>query len=393
MKVATLHEFCRRLLHWRPSVDMGDPEALATEFVLRFGVSKRPKLDELKRLMLLGGFGNVQGHRLGETLRGAHFGYPGRCYEIYYRKDMWRGAIEHTVLHEAFEIICETLGDMRDRPPKPCTREMCRRADRFAAAVLMQRDTFAASARARGFDVIALHEEFGRSFASVTMRLAEVLDDPPLAAVLYENRLKRSCAVGPSSNRLRPLRETVACCAPGFEPPIIPQRPFEDREPLTVEPSPDGSLAELAARTRTPLYAELKPCESNSQGFAAAVRPYIWRGRLTKVVVLAVPHRRRDTLKPQLAATRFNRFRARMVGSGETATIRRSADGSRFEHRATAEGRLAFEPLEPASVLPRSNRARCLPRHDIGNARAHRRRVPVAGRTLRSRHTRQRGKK
>ena len=69
-------------------------------------------------------------------------------------------------------------------------REMCKRADRFAAAVLMQRDTFAVSARRRGFDVIALHEEFGRSFASVTMRLAEVLDDPPLAAVLYENRLR-----------------------------------------------------------------------------------------------------------------------------------------------------------------------------------------------------------
>ena len=110
---------------------------------------------------------------------------------------MWRGAIEHTVLHEAFEIICETLGDMRGRPPTPCSQEMCKRADRFAAEVLMQRDTFAVSAQTLGFDVIALHNEFGRSFASVTMRLAEVVDDPPLAAVLYENRLKRSCAGRP----------------------------------------------------------------------------------------------------------------------------------------------------------------------------------------------------
>ena len=125
MKVGTLHEFCRHLLDTPSSDEVDDPESLATEFVLRFGVTKRPRLDELKRLMLRAGFGNVQGHRLRETLRGAHFGYPGRCYEIYYRKDMWRGAIEHTVLHEAFEIICETLGDMRGSPPPPCTRERC----------------------------------------------------------------------------------------------------------------------------------------------------------------------------------------------------------------------------------------------------------------------------
>ncbi len=248
---------------------------------------------------------------------------------------------------------------------------------------------FAVSARKRGFDVIALHEEFGRSFASVTMRLAEVLDDPPLAAILYENRLKRSCAVGHSSNRLRPLRETVAVCVSGFEPLIQPMpRLIEDREPQIGEPPPDGSLADWAARTRTPLYAELKPCKSSSQGFAAAVRPYIWRGRLTKVVVLAVPHAHRDALGPQLATTRFNRFRARMVGSGETATIRRGVDGSRFEHRAPPERRLAFELLEPASALPRSNRARCLPRRDIRYVRSRRRRVSDSIQTRRSIHRR-----
>ena len=56
MKVATLHEFCRACSKVESSGDVDDPEALATEFVLRFGVSKRPKLEELKRLMLLGGF-------------------------------------------------------------------------------------------------------------------------------------------------------------------------------------------------------------------------------------------------------------------------------------------------------------------------------------------------
>ena len=61
MKVATLHEFCRHLFEGRPTDDVDDPEALAIEFVLRFGVSKRPQLEELKRLMLLGGFGQSTG--------------------------------------------------------------------------------------------------------------------------------------------------------------------------------------------------------------------------------------------------------------------------------------------------------------------------------------------
>ena len=49
------------------------------------------------------------------------------------------------VLHETYEIICETLS--RLHPGSPPTGNVCREADRFAVVVLMQPGPFAAYAR------------------------------------------------------------------------------------------------------------------------------------------------------------------------------------------------------------------------------------------------------
>ena len=77
-----------------------------------------------------------------DGLKGVHFGAPRGEYDIYYREDLWDGAKAHTVLHEAYEIIHETLCALHsDDPPE---RSVCREADRFAAAVLMPPETFAA---------------------------------------------------------------------------------------------------------------------------------------------------------------------------------------------------------------------------------------------------------
>ena len=66
----------------------------------------------------------------------------------------------HTVLHETYETICETLSGLH--PGSPPIGNICREADRFAAALLMQPGPFAAYAKATGFDVAALQKRYGR---------------------------------------------------------------------------------------------------------------------------------------------------------------------------------------------------------------------------------------
>ena len=62
-------------------------------------------------------------------------------------KDQPEGARVHTVLHETYEIIHETLCDLHAASPPPIT--VCREANRFAAAVLLQPDAFSTACCAR----------------------------------------------------------------------------------------------------------------------------------------------------------------------------------------------------------------------------------------------------
>ena len=276
----TLGGFCRELLDDHTQGKPLDAETIAAAFVACFRVSARPTLEDLTGLMSRAGFGDVSEMRLDQGLKGVHFGMPGRSYDIYYKQALWQGAKEHTVLHEAYEIIHETLCELHSgtRPE----REVCRQADRFAAAVLMQPESFAASALENGMDVVALRQAYGCSYASVTIRLCEVLRDRPLMAVLYERRERGDPAgwVDPPA-----LRATVVRRTPGFGAP--------DSRPLSglrggfprkgKSPSP-GSLAELAAYSERTEYAE-------RDGLSVIARPVLWKGKLAKVAVVAVPGR------------------------------------------------------------------------------------------------------
>ncbi len=126
-------------------------------------------------------------------MKGAHVGQPGGEYHIYHREDLWEGAKAQTVLHELYEIIVENLSEADSSGP--LDRSVCPQADRFAAAALMQPDIFIPYAQASGLDVAALHDVFGCAYASVSLRLAEVLRDQPLMVVLYERQEQGDPAV------------------------------------------------------------------------------------------------------------------------------------------------------------------------------------------------------
>ena len=210
----TLDDLCREIVDGGPAGEPLDPHCLAAVFVRFFGLSVRPAMDELTGLLHTVGVGSVSGAPLPRGLRGIHASAPEGGYDIHYREDQWEGAQEHTVLHETYEIICETLSGLH--PGSPPIGNVCREADRFAAAVLMQPGPFAAYARATGFDVVALQKRYGRAYASVTLRLGEVMRDQPLVAVLYERGEKGEPSAWTEPPAPGAFRVKVAARTPGF---------------------------------------------------------------------------------------------------------------------------------------------------------------------------------
>ena len=287
--------FCRDLLDDDLVRGNMSPEDVAARFVNYFGVSGRPTLHELKELLEDAGFGSVSGAHL-DSMKGVHVSAPGGGYDIHYRQDLWDGAREHTVLHETFEIICETLCDQEFG--SPLNRTVCREADRFAAAVLMQPEVFSLMAEASGLDVLALQRGYRCSYASVTLRLAETVRKPPLMTILYERKRgegkEHEIWTGPPE-----LCATIVRRTRGFGPPdsrlLCGSRggvPLRGRRP-----SP-GSLAGRVVATGRAEYDE-------DGSFAVVARPVFWKGRLAKVVMVAVPYPHRAVLGPQRAASGF----------------------------------------------------------------------------------------
>ena len=283
-------DFCRSLLDDDLTLD---PEGVAARFVSYFDVAPRPTMPELKALLDEADFGSVSGAHL-DSMKGVHVSAPGGGYDIYYRHNLWDGAKEHTVLHETYEIICETLSDQDCGAP--LVRSVCRQADRFAAAVLMQPEAFSLLAESSGLDVLALQRTYRCSYASVMLRLAEVVTEPPLMAVLYE----RSEDGDPEGWFEPPdLRTTVVRRTRGFGSPdsqlLCGARggvPMRGRRP-----SP-GSLADRVACSCR--------AEYDDDGEVAVIaRPVVWKGRIAKVAVIAVRYRHRAALDPQRPARGF----------------------------------------------------------------------------------------
>ena len=71
-------------------------------------------------------------------------------------------------------------------------------------------------AEASGLDVVALQASYGRSYASLALRLAEVMRHQPLLAVLYERGLQSEPPLGMHGQAADGLRASVVARTPGF---------------------------------------------------------------------------------------------------------------------------------------------------------------------------------
>ena len=128
--------------------------------------------------------------------------------------------------------------------PSP-SRKLCWDADYFAASVLMQPAVFAPFAKASGLDIIALRSQFECSYASVNLRLAEVMRNQPLLGVLYQRQEQGNPTEWTEPPDRRQFRATIVTRTPGFgirDPRVLcGSRGGMPRKGTT--PSP-GSIAE-----------------------------------------------------------------------------------------------------------------------------------------------------
>lgn len=296
----TLDDFCDSLMDQGPDLVRLDPAGLADAFVRYFRLSERPTLDEVTRVLRDAGVAAVVATHLPSGLRGFHCVLAAGAYTIHYSTDQWAGAWEHTVLHETYEIIDEMLQDRAPDPAPP--RHLCRDADRFAAAVLMQPAAFTRLAVATGLDVLALRQHYRRSYASVTLRLAEVLRQQPLLAVLYERRESGAPAAWTAPSTPGAFRATVVVRTPGFgvrTAGVLCGR--RGGMPRRGRPPAPGSVAAQVVRCGRASYAEEEPSANGlvTGDVAVVAKPVVWHGRLAKIALVAVPYRDRAALRPQ----------------------------------------------------------------------------------------------
>ena len=313
MSAVTLDDFCRHLVDGEPPNERLHPTGVAREFVGFFGLSPFPHMDETESLLNRAVIATVVRSHDMAGLRGYHTGTNIGSYQIVIDATDGIVAQEHTVLHETYEIIKERLGDLYTDIGVPQGKSMCRQADRFAAAVLMQPYWFSLFATSSGLDIIALQKAYGRAYSSVILRLAEVMRDQPLIAVLYE----RGEAREPYFRTTAPVahfRATVVARTPGFG--ARHSRALcgtKGGMPRWGKPLPPGSLAEGVALTGKPSYVEK---ETGFGDVAVAARPVFRRGRLKRIVVVAVPYNDCAVLMRQTADPSFESARRLAVAAG-----------------------------------------------------------------------------
>ena len=301
-----LTAFCHWCMQDANAAGARSPTALARAFVDFFGLAGFPRLATITELLQRAGVGTAVSAHLPDGLRGLHIGMGSGGYLIQYQAAEWPGAQEHTVLHETYEIIRERLHELYPRTGLPRGRRLCREADSFAAAVLMQPAPFACFAERTGFDVVALQRLYQRSYASLALRLAEVMQHQPLLTLLYERHAHGALHQWAPAPMAEALRASVVAPTPSFSR----RTPRSERLPQRGRPPARGSVAGRVVQTGQPIYVErVNGCAlAYPDDLTVAARPVTWQGKLAKVVLVAVPYQDRSVLLPQLGQASFLRL-------------------------------------------------------------------------------------
>ena len=320
--VRSLESFCNSMLRMYSSPELIAYQIgiLANHFVQYFGLSSYPNLIEIK--LLLDNYhkiASIQPNQLG-GLVGCHYLDEVNKLCIEYEATGWLGRNEFTIMHECYEVIQETFERLvpgyrayRD----PTTLCMKPYADRFAAAVLMQKDVFTTALKEAGLDVCSLRNYFNfynRSYSSVAIRIKELLrppivnDELDFMIAIYErmsngkpsqwsydcgsHEFIARCVVKTHGIRLSKSKRRV-----NFRSYLLPRRLFR----VFGEKPALGFIIDEVIVTKRPVYYENAIFDLiGDNEMALLARPVRWYGRIAKVILVAV--RRGDSylLKKQV---------------------------------------------------------------------------------------------
>ena len=297
-----LDRFCTSSIGPRTGGGLVDPACLADRFVHAFSLSPSPRFEEITSLLRRIGIRSVRGSDLGGRYRGIHYGMDGGCYHIEYEESEGQGSQEHTLLHETYEIIHERLEELQPGLSFPRGKRLCRSADRFAAAVLMQPEMFSLFAETTGFDVTALQRAYRRSHVTITLRLAEVMRHQPLLAALYQ--LCPDPTNGEAGDITLPESFTASVVAgtPGFTIVARPGSRLSLEIPRRGRPVSPGTAVDQVLSTGRPAFLQVLGggTIAGEAGIAIAARPVVWQDQIEKVAFVAVPLSHRPRLSPRI---------------------------------------------------------------------------------------------
>jgi len=176
-QVSQLDDFCDMIRSNYGSPEAISPGDLAGVFVSHSGLSSSPSFMELHSVLHRYGVAEITAADLSAgKMKGHHYSYKEQDYTVMYEKDLWMGSIEHVMLHELYEIISERSEKWCPGYRRLPVPQICYKANRFAAAALMQPGIFLQALFDTGFDAVQLHHRFGRAYSSVAIRAVDVLN-------------------------------------------------------------------------------------------------------------------------------------------------------------------------------------------------------------------------
>lgn len=315
--------FCRAMVVKYESPTAIGSDALAQEFADYFWMSPQPTLMEFHQLCQQLGI-DIAAKDLPADIGAHHYAYhlSGK-YRLEYNREQWAGTSVFKVGHDLCEIIQETFekicpGYKAPRNPALPTC-MAPYANKFAAALVMNKNLMRRAVFETGFDIVALHHRFEKAYSAVAIRVVEVLREVP------ENNIDVLIAIYERSESERDISLWQECCREKFQARYVAKTPGISRLfsrgwaikaphyprhllPEAGDPVVPGGVVDAVLNGGHPLYVQ-RVTGFDLWGFndlACLAVPVFWYTKegsktvLAKVILTVMPCEQTTMLQPQL---------------------------------------------------------------------------------------------
>lgn len=160
------------------------PVEIANRFIKKYCMTTEYRFGNIPSLCYFLGVDSIEYERFPEGIRGFHQIFDDQI-KIQVKHDDWYGGINHTILHEMFEIII----DIYNSKAKKEYESSEYKANLFAASILMPEDSFLEFCYRADFDLQRVREKFDCSMFSFLIRTHYLFQKRKglYSGYLYEN--------------------------------------------------------------------------------------------------------------------------------------------------------------------------------------------------------------